>query len=88
MGAQHHGFGLPELEVERVPHPACRVGRWHVQRFEVVPVGLGFGALGHGEPHADEDVLELVACALDHMETPSQRGRDDLSQVQPVGSGA
>ena len=39
-----------------------------LQRLEVVPVGLGLGALGHGEPHPHEDVLELVAGALDDVQ--------------------
>ena len=76
--------GSPEVEVERVPHPASRVGGRHVERLEVVPVGLGLGALGHDEPHPDEDVLELVAGALDDVQAPPQRRRDDLGEVQPV----
>ena len=59
VGAQQHRLGLAEVEVEGVVHAARRVGRGDVERLEVVPVGLGLGALGHREAHADEDVLEL-----------------------------
>ena len=60
VGAQQHRLGLAQVEVEGVVHAAGRVGRWDVEGLEVVPVGLGLGALGHREAHADEDVLELV----------------------------
>ncbi len=85
VGPQHHGLGLPELEVQRVPHAPGGVGGRHVQRLEVVPIGLGLGALGHHEPHPHEDVLELVARALDHVQAPAWAGGDDLGQVQTIG---
>ena len=88
--AQQHRLGLPEVEVHGVVHAAGRMGRRHVERLEVVPVRLGLGALGHGEAHADEDVLELGPGLGDEVQVPAGRRRahlvrDDLGQVEPVG---
>ena len=58
VGAQEHRLGLADIEVHRVVHAPGRVRRRHVQRLEVVPVGLRLRAFGHGEPHADEHVFE------------------------------
>ena len=81
---------LAEVEIDGVAHAAGRVGRRDVQRFEVVPVGLGLGTLGHVEAHADEDVLELVpGLASPGGGGPAGGGdstcdRDDLGQVETV----
>ena len=51
---------------------------------------LGLGALGHGEAHADEDVLELGPGLGHEVQVAARRrrahlGRDDLGQVEAVG---
>ena len=48
-------------------------GRRHVERLEVVPVGLDLGTLGHREAHADEDVLEALAGLGDQVEVAPTR---------------
>ena len=85
VGAQQHRLGLAEVDVERVPHAAGRVGGRDVERLEVVPVGLDLGTLGHGEAHADEDVLEPVPGLGDEVEVPRSRRVDDLGEVEPLG---
>ena len=91
VGAQQHRLGLADVEVHRVVHPPSRVRRGDVQCLEVVPVRLGLGTLGHGEAHADEDVLELGP-GLGHQVqvAPGRRrahlGRDHLRQIEAVRS--
>ncbi len=58
VGAEQHRLRLTDLEVEAVPHAPCRVSRGDVEGAEVVPIRLDFGALGHLEAHAHEDILE------------------------------
>ena len=89
VGAQQHRLGLADVEVHGVVHAAGRVGRRHVERLEVVPVRLGLGALGDGEAHADEDVLELVPGLGHQVEVATRRAArhlvgDDLGQVEAV----
>ena len=46
-----------------------------LRALEVVPVGLDLGALGHGEAHADEDVLEPLHGLGDEVEVAGAAGR-------------
>ena len=73
--AQHDAPGLAEVDVERVPHAPGRVLGRHVERGEVVPVGLDLGAFAHGEAHADEHVLEMVVGLGDEVEVPASGTR-------------
>ena len=66
------------------------MGRRDVQRLEVVPVRLRLRTLGHGEPHAHEDVFEVGAGLARRVQVPARRRRahligDDLGQVEAVG---
>ena len=66
---------------------ARRVVRRHVERLEVVPVGLDLGALGHGEAEPDEDVLEALP-GLGHEVEVAPTGRwasSDLGEVESFG---
>ena len=61
------------------------VGR-HVERLEVVPVGLDLGTLGDGEAQADEDVLEAVVRLGDEVEVAALAvGVEHLGEVEPLG---
>jgi hypothetical protein len=84
VGAQHDGLGFTEVDVEGVPHAPGRVRRRDVERFEVVPVALDLGALGHGEAHADEDVLEFTLGDGDQVRVSDGRGpRTELTTTSP-----
>ena len=75
VGAQHGGARLAHLDVERVVHVARRVVGREVEGAEVVPVGLHLGALGDGEAHADEHVLERLDGLGDEVQVAGARGR-------------
>ena len=51
-----------------------------VEGLEVVPVRLGLGALGHGESHADEDVLQLGLGLGHEVEVPGSGPGQHLGQ--------
>jgi hypothetical protein len=56
-----------------------------VERPEVVPVGLDLGALGHGEAHADEHVLQLGDGLGDEVEVADLPAGQYLGEVEPLG---
>ena len=65
------------------------VRRRDVERLEVVPVALDLGALGDGEAHRHEDVLELALGQRrpgsgGRPRPASARADDDVAQVQAV----
>ena len=61
------------------------MGLGDVERFEVVPIRLDLGALGHGEAHADEHIFETVACLGDEMEVTALQVRGRLGEIKPLG---
>ncbi len=61
------------------------MARGDVERLEVVPVGLGFRTLGHGEAHADEDVLELGLGLGDEVQVAGSGPGQHLGQVEALG---
>ena len=74
------------VEVERVPHAAGPGGRRrHVERLEVVPVGLDLGALGDGEAHADEHVLEALPRLGDEVGVAERGVAERLGEVEALG---
>ena len=72
-------LGLAEVDEEGVVHAAGRVARRHVERLEVVPVGLDLGALGDCEAEADEHVLEPLAGLGDEVEVARVAARPTTS---------
>ena len=56
----------------------------HVQRLEVVPVGLHLGALGDTEPEPEEDVLEALPGLGDDVEVPTAAGVAVLGQIKSL----
>ena len=73
------------LDVERVVHAARRVVDWHVERLEVVPIGLDVRTLGNLEPEPDEDVLQTLPRLGHHMRMAALRPRDHFGEIQPLG---
>ena len=73
------------------------MGRGHVERLEVVPVGLGLGTLGHGEAHGDEGVLQFAPGLGHQVQMPPTVGEPgqrrlqgpagELGQIEPFGLG-
>ncbi len=55
------------------------------KRLEVVEVGLDLRPLGHGEAHADEEILEPITGLGDRMQVPTDRRVDDLGEIEPLG---
>ena len=85
VGAQHRGAGRPPVDEERVPHAARRVAGAHVQRLEVVVVGLHLGPFGHLEAEPDEDVLEPLPRLRHRVQVAAPRAGRDLGEVEPLG---
>jgi hypothetical protein len=77
--------GLAVLDVERVVHAARRVIGGHVQRLEVVPVGLHLGAFCHLEAETDEHVLQPLPGLGDHVGVAAARLAQDLGEVDALG---
>ena len=50
-----------------------------------MPVVLDLGALGHGEAHPDEHVLELLDRLGDEVEVPGVAAGPHLGEVEPLG---
>ena len=67
---------------------ARRVAGRHVERLEVVPVGLHLGTLGHREPEPDEDVLEALPRLRDDVGVAAAGGAGELGEVEPFGGDA
>jgi hypothetical protein len=89
VGAQHvrarsaaRGDVVDEQGVELA---ACRVPLAHVERLEVVPVGLDLGALGDLEAEADEHVLEPLPRLGDDVGVPRPGRPRQLGEVEPLG---
>ena len=88
--AQEHRLGLAQVEVHGVVHAAGGMRGRDVEGLEVVPVRFGLASLGHGEAHADEDVLQLGPGLRHQVKVSPRRGgedliRDDLGEVEAVG---
>ena len=56
----------------------------HVQRLEVVPVGLDLGAFGDLEAEADERVLEPFPGLGDEVGVAARRCADELGEVESL----
>ena len=75
------------LDVEGVLHVARGVVGRHVQRLEVVPVGLDLRPRADHEPELEEDVLDLAPHLRQRVQRPQpptarrQRHVDDARQV-------
>ena len=89
VGAQHRGAGFTAgrdvVDEQRVPLAAGGMPDRHVERFEVVPVGLDLGAFGDLEAETDEHVLEPFPCLGDQMGVTAGRLADELGEVEPFG---
>ena len=57
----------------------------HVQRLEVVPVGLDLGAFGDLETEPDEHVLEPLPGLGDEVRVSPLRRADELGEVEAFG---
>ncbi len=66
-------------------HAARRVIGGHVQRLEVVPVGLDLRALGDLEAEPDEHVLEPLPRLGDEVGVPATWSGHDLGEVESLG---
>ena len=73
------------VDEQRVELATCRMALAHVQRLEVVPVGLDLGALGDLESEPDEHVLEALPGLRDEVRVPARRPADELGQVESFG---
>ena len=73
--AQHASCRARRVDVERVLHAARRVVGRHVERLEVVPVGLDLGPFGDLEAEADEHVLEPLPGLGDEVGVAASRAR-------------
>ena len=85
VGAQDGAARCAVVHVERVVHAPRRVLRRHVQRLEVVPVGLHLRALGDLEAEPDEHVLQALPGLGDDVCVPAGRAAHHLGEVQPLG---
>ena len=82
MRPQHDGARFAQIDKERVPHAARRVRRRHVERGEVVPVGLDLWPLAHGEAKTDEDVLEPFMGLRHEMKVAATRAGEALGEIE------
>ena len=73
---------------QRVEAAARRMAARHVERLEVVEVGLDLGAFGDLEAEADEHVLEPLPRLGDEVRVAAPRTGDDLGEVEPLGGRA
>ena len=84
---QHHLFGLAEVDEDACrscPGPGCQSGM--LSASKLYQARLDLGALGHGEAHADEDVLEPVAGLGDEVQRcPRRISVAQLGEVEPLG---
>ncbi len=87
MGTQQDALGLARLQVEGVEHAPGRMVRRHIESLEIVPVVLHLRALGDGETHRDEDVLQFAADLAHEMGmAPGDGGAQAFGQ-RPVAGG-
>ena len=73
------------VDEQRVELVARRVARRHVQRLEVVPVGLDLRPLGDREAEPDEHVLEPLPRLGDDVRVAAPRRGGELGEVEPLG---
>ncbi len=73
------------VDEQGVPLAAGGVPDRHVERFEVVPIGLDLRALGHLEAQSDEHVFEPLPGLGDQVGVASGRFADELGQIEPFG---
>ena len=73
------------VDVERVVHAARGMRRRHVERLEVVPIGLHFGPLGNLETEAHEHVFESFP-GLGHQVSTATRGwLHEFGEIERLG---
>ena len=54
----------------------------HVERFEIVPVSLDFGAFRHTEPQADEDVFQPLPGLGSEVSVAASRRSHEFSEIE------
>jgi len=59
----------------------------HVQRREVVEVGLNFWTLGHLEPHADKDVFQALPRLGDDVRMPARAATEVFGEIHRFARG-
>ena len=73
------------VDEQRVPFATGGMPDRHVQRLEVVPVGLDLWTFGDLEAETDEDVLQALPCLRDEVGVTASRLADELGEVEPFG---
>ncbi len=85
-GTAARGVGRERIgEVQRVLHVARRVLGRHVERLEVVPVVLEFGAFDDLVAHAEEDVLDALADLRERVAAAERRDASRQRDVDRAG---
>ena len=82
---QEIGLLVAEVQVEAVLNGSCRVVPRHVERREVVPLGLDLGTLGNLIAHAEEDPLELLPDLGDEVRVAGALAREDFGEIEALG---
>ena len=77
--------GRDVVDEQRVELAAGRVALIHVQRLEVVPVGLDLGPFGDLEAQPDEHVLQALPRLGHEVGVPPPRLARVLGQIEPFG---
>ncbi len=88
VGPEHGAPFVPRRAVvdeQRVELATGRVPLAHVERFEVVPVGLDLRTFGDPETQPDEHVFEPLPRLGDEVGSTTGRFADVLGQVDPLG---
>ena len=74
------------VQEERVLHVPCRVVGRKVERAEVVVVVLDLRAVRDGEPHGDEDLLDLVEDLGQRVPAAGEPGPSGEREVERVAA--
>ena len=84
-GRSRATIGRDVVDEQRVELAARRVTRTHVQRLEVVPVGLDLGSFGDLEAQPDEHVLETLPRLRHEVGVSAPRLAGVLRQIESLG---